>query len=274
MALRIVVCFLLAFASQVPARLKAQANEKPQLVVFAAASLTEVFRELGKNFEAQNSVTVQFDFAGSQQLVQQLALGARADVLATADIKQMSAARRSGLIDSSSVRILARNRLVVIAPEDNPAHIARLQDLAVPNLKIVIADSAVPAGRYARQVLERCSDKNVFGTLYKDRVLKNIVSFEENVRAVLAKVQLGECDAGIVYHSDVASDSLHRITRIEIPDSLNVVAEYPIAIARESNSREAAAKFFTYVLSEDAAKVLSKFGFIPTTPSGRSKGGS
>jgi molybdate transport system substrate-binding protein len=134
-------------------------------------------------------------------------------------------------------------------------------------VKIVLADSSVPAGQYAAQILDRCSAMKEFGASFSKNVLKNVVSYEENVRAVLSKVKLDECDAGIVYTSDISGDSTHDIMRVYIPDDLNIIAEYPIAVVKESKEKSLAASFMNYVLSDEGARTLTKFGFIPANQS-------
>jgi len=240
-----------------------QSQEKTKLHVFAAASLSEAFRALGKAFELKHpGVEIQFNFGGSQQLVQQIVQGADADILASANMKQMGIAVKSGVIDTSLPKVFARNRLVVVLPKTNPARLATLNDLAKPGVKLVLADSSVPAGQYALQILGRCSAMKEFGSSYRKNVLKNVVSYEENVLAVLSKVRLDECDAGIVYTSDISRDSTHEILRIYIPDDLNIIAEYPIAIVRESKAKSVAGSFIEYVLSDEGGRALSDFGFM------------
>src|SRR5207244_643871 len=148
-----------------------------------------------------------------------------------------------GKIDTGSVRIFALNHLVVIVPHDNSAGITSLADLSKPKTKIILADRNVPAGQYAIRFLDRCEKSSGFEASFKQHVLMNVVSYEENVKVVLGKILLGEADAGIVYSSDISRDSLHRVRRVEIPDSLNVIAEYPIAIAQEARSPQAAREF-------------------------------
>ena len=241
----------------------AQTGQNKELTVFAAASLTEAFQTLGRSFEAtHDSLTIRFNFGGSQQLVQQIIHGAKADLFAPAGMKQMNMAVGAGLVDSSLIRVFARNRLVVIVPKNNPAHVRELKDLATPKLKLVLADSSVPVGQYAIRFLERCSRTEGFASSFRKQVLGNVVSYEENVRAVLSKVRLDECDAGIVYSSDIARDSVHEISRIPIPDQLNIIAEYPLAVVSGSGNPKIAAQFLEYVLSDAGGRVLSQFGFM------------
>ncbi len=174
------------------------------LTVFAAASLTDAFQTISKNFStAHPGVDVVFNFAGSQQLAQQIGQGAPADLFASANASQMAVAIESGRVVSGAEQLFVRNRLVVVTPVDNPAGIATLADLAKPGLQIVLATKEVPVGQYALDFLDKAEADGTLGAGYRDAVLANVVSYEENVRTVLAKVTLGEADAGIVYRSDV-----------------------------------------------------------------------
>lgn len=233
------------------------------LNVFAAASLTDAFGEIGKNFEAAHpSVTVAFNFAGSQTLRTQIEQGAPADVFASANNMEMNTLVTDQKVQTGTPRIFLINQLVVILPPKNPAGISSLGDLARPGLKLVLAAESVPAGNYARQVLENLNAG--LGADYKDKVLANVVSNEDDVKQVVAKVELGEADAGIVYVSDaVAAPDLQRI---EVPSSANVIAQYPIASISGSGNSDLAADFVEYVLSSDGQAILKKWGFTPVAP--------
>ncbi len=236
------------------------------LNVFAAASLQDVFTEMGENFEAANPGTkVAFNFAGSQQLAQQIDQGAPADVFASANKAQMTAAIKSGRVVSGAEHVFVRNRLVVIVPKDNPGKVEKLQDLAKPGLKLVLAAKEVPVGQYTLDFLTRTLTDTNFGAAYQGAVLKNVVSYEDNVRSVLSKVVLGEADAGVVYTTDVTQDAAPKVTSIDIPDTLNTVAAYPIAALQDSKQADLAGKFVTYVLSDEGQKILASYGFIPAS---------
>lgn len=236
-------------------------SSKPQtLFVFAAASLTDAFTELGTNFETVNpGVRVTFNFAGSQALRTQIEEGAPVDVFASANTKEMDMLIAGGYIAPDAPQIFLTNRLVVILPADNPTGITTLEDLANPEIKLVLAAEEVPVGKYARQSLEQMNSS--FGADYMNNVLANIVSNEDNVKQVVAKVQLGEADAGIVYMSDVIAEP--DLKTIEIPTELNVIAAYPISSLTESANPELAEKFIEYVLSAEGQAVLAKWGFGP-----------
>ena len=233
------------------------------LTVLAAASLTESFSELGARFEAQNpGVKVAFNFAGSQQLAQQLAQGAPADVFASASPKYMDVAAQTRRVDPNSSKIFAKNRLVLIYPSDNPGGLGRLQDLAKAGLKLDLADKSVPVGQYALDFLDKAARDPAFDPQFKANVLKNVVSYEDNVKAVLTKVALGEADAGIVYTTDVTPDAAGKVNRLDIPDALNTLAVYPIAPIVDSPNAALARAFVDLVLSADGQGVLGKYGFM------------
>lgn len=233
-----------------------------ELNIFAASSLAVPFTELGKLFqESHPDVRLVFNFAGSQQLARQIIQGAPADVFASADQPQMAAA--AGYLSPAGQQIFARNRLVLIFPLENPAGIASLFDLADPGLKLVLAAPEVPAGQYALQLLAQASAAPDFTPEFKAEVLKNVVSYEDNVRAVFAKVALGEADAGIVYASDTSGRDGDQVGRLEIPAALNVFAAYLIAPLSAAVHPDMAQAFIDLVLSQPGQAVLAQYGFLP-----------
>ncbi len=244
----------------VPSVALSAASEPKTLTVFAAASLTNAFDEIGKTFEAANpGVTVKFNFAGSQTLRTQIEQGAQADVFASANTKEMDALVTGNFVAADSAQIFLINQLVLIMPANNPAGLVTLADLADPGLKVVLAAKEVPVGNYALQMLDKL--EATIGTGFKDKVLANVVSYENDVKQVVAKVQLGEADAGIVYLSDtVAAPELQKIN---IPAENNVVAKYPIAALSHSQNPELGQVFIAYLLSADGQSVLKKWGFLP-----------
>ena len=237
-----------------------------QVVVYTAASLTQAFTDLGNDFTRRHPGTkVLFNFAGSQQLAQQLALGAQADVFASADAKQMQAAQKAGRIAAGAEHLFAHNRLIAIVSLRPSVPVSTLADLARPGLKIVIAAQAVPVGSYTRIFLDKAAQDPSYGPAYREGVLKNTVSLEENVRAVLTKVVLGDADAGIVYSSDLTAGSASKVRSIAIPDALNTIADYPIAPVSNSRNPAAAKAFIDLVLSPEGQRVLASYGFVPVT---------
>lgn len=236
-----------------------------KLTVFTAASLTDAFNEIGDKFKQQNpGATFEFNYAGSQQLRTQLEQGAAADLFASANTKEMNAAIQSGLVVSGTQKTFVRNRLALIVPKDNPGAITDLKGLAKPGLKIVLAAPGVPVGGYTLIALDKMNAD--FGATFSQTVLANVVSQEDNVKQVVAKVQLGEADAGIVYTSDITPQVADELIRLDIPDKYNVLATYPIAVLKGARQADLAAKFMDYVLSSDGQAILTKWGFIPAKP--------
>jgi molybdate transport system substrate-binding protein len=229
--------------------------------VFAASSLTDAFNAIGEDLEAANpGLDLVFNFAGSQALVTQLSEGASADVFASANTTQMNAAVDAGVI-SGDPSIFAQNRLAIVVPKDNPAGITSFADLGKDGVKLVLAAEDVPVGQYGRQAICNAgADSATYGDSFVDSVSGNIVSNETNVKNVLAKVQLGEADAGIVYVTDVTPDVAADVTLIDIPDTVNVIAEYPIAAVNGGDEQSADA-FITYLLSDEGQATLESFGF-------------
>ncbi len=237
------------------------APAEPAIVVFAAASLTDAFKELGAAFTGQTGIPVTFNFAGSQQLRGQLEQGAAADVFASANVKEMEGALGSGLVQAGAARVFARNRLIVIRPRANRVQVTSLADLGRPGVKLVLADKAVPVGQYALDMLDKLAQDATYGPDFKARVLANVVSYEQNVKAVVSKVQLGEADAGVVYATDAAAAG-ERLTTVAVPDAYNQVARYPIALLSKSQQAASASKFVAFVLSEAGQRILAQHGFV------------
>ncbi len=229
------------------------------LIIYAASSLTEAFTAIGTEFEARHAdVQVVFNFAGSQALSTQLEHGAVADVFASADTVHMDRLQETGLLAEDPVSF-AENRLVVALPAANPAKLRSVRDLARPGVRIVLAQENVPVGRYTRQALVNLSADAAYGSAFQEAVRANVRSEELNVRQVLAKVTLGEADAGFVYVSDVAASTANIVT-LEIPGFANVEAVYPIALLTASNEKELAKRFIDFVRSPVAQEILQQAG--------------
>ncbi len=244
-----------------PATAASAPNGRTTLTVLAAASLTDSYQEIGKAFQtAHPGVNVNFSFAGSQQLRTQIEQGAKADVFASADTKNMNPLKTENLL-AGEPQIFTQNVLTVILPKANPAGLKTLQDLAKPGLKLVFEDASVPAGNYTLQILDKLSADPTYGADFKTRVLANVVSKETDVKAVVSKVSLGEGDAGVVYTTDaeVAAD---KLSTIAIPDKYNVIATYPIAALKASPNPTLAQQFVDFVLSSDGQAILTKYGFV------------
>jgi molybdate transport system substrate-binding protein len=258
---------LLALAACLALSIGSGAQEGRTLVVFAAASLADVFEDIAADFEAAHpGVDVLFSFGGSSELAAQIAEGAPADVFASANPRQMGAAQESGRIDADAPRIFARNRLTLIVPADNPAGIESLADLAQPGLTLVVASEGVPVRDYTETMLALLAEDDAFGAVYVEAFRANIASEEPNVRQVAAKVALGEADAGIVYASDVTPDLRESVLSFEIPDAVNTIAEYPIAALNDTPQPELAAAFVDAVVSGEGQATLGTWGFLPAAP--------
>ncbi len=230
-------------------------DDRQQLTVFAAASLTEAFEDLAERFEAAHpDVNVAVSFAGSQALRLQIEHGARADVFASANPHHMDALLGAGLVAGS--RAFAHNELVVVVPPDNPASIEKFADLPRAE-RLVIGAPTVPVGSYTHQMLERAGAH--LGGAFESAVLANVVSEENNVRLVRTKVELGEADAAIVYRTDAAS--CPRVRTIEIPAHSNVRASYLIASVSDAKRSDLARAWIEYVCSDEGRRVLERHGF-------------
>jgi molybdate transport system substrate-binding protein len=219
-----------------------------ELVVFAAASLTDAFDEVGAAFvEANPDVEVVVNHAGSQTLASQIGDGAPADVFASADTAHMEAVAAGGHL-AGEADGFATNRLEIAVEAGNPLGIGGLADLADPDVVLVLPAEEVPAGRYARTALEAAG------------VGVTPASLERDVRAALSKVELGEADASVVYASDiVAADG--RAEGVAIPAEHNVRATYPLAVLADAPNPTAAAAFVAFVLSEAGQRILASHGF-------------
>ena len=235
------------------------------LTVFAAASLTDPLTQLVNSLmESQAGLDITLNFAGSQTLVTQVDEGASADLLLLAGTGPMDRAIEANLI-AGTPEVFARNQMTVIVPTDNPAGLTTPADLAGEDIRLVLAAPDVPAGQYARESMCRMGqDESTYGPAFVDRVAANLVSEESSVKAVLAKVALGEADAGIVYVSDITPDQADSIVTIPIDPAVNVIATYPGGVVAGGN--EALATWFLGVLlGTEGQRVLADFGFLPVS---------
>jgi molybdate transport system substrate-binding protein len=236
--------------SGVAARAGGPASTRTQITVYAAASLTNVFPRIDP--------TPKYSFAGSNTLAAQIQQGAPADVFASANTTLPNQLFAKGLV--SRPVVFTRNTLVVVVPKSNPAGIRSVYDLKRPGTKLVVAGPAVPVGAYTVQILRNMGLTSV---------LQNVVSRETDVRDVLAKVALGEADAGFVYSTDARTVS-GQVTVLRLPAWAQPKVQYGIAVVSASPSKAAAIRFVAEVLSRAGQKKLIAAGFLPRVkPSGR-----
>lgn len=219
-----------------------------QVTVFAAASLTDAFGDIAAAFETANpGLTVAFNFAGSQQLAGQIVEGAPADVFASASPAQTDVVVAAGLAAHEPVDF-AGNRLEIAVEPGNPLLITGLADLDRDDIVLVLAAPEVPAGHYAAEALTAAG------------VEVHPASLDNDVRAALAKVELGEADAAVVYRSDIdaAGEGVEGVT---IPEDQNVVATYPVTVLTAARNADAAEAFVAFVMSAAGQQILRDHGF-------------
>ena len=235
---------------------RARGGEAQELVVFAAASLREVFQGLALEFEAQHpNSKVRFNFAGSQDLRVQIEQGAKVDVFASADWKHMGLLADRGMAIEPVV--FARNLPVVVVPKNNPAKVRSFADLP-KSTHLVVGATEVPIGAYTDAIF--ASAEKIYGKPFHQQILARVHSRELNVRQVLTKVALGEADAGIVYRTDSLTMP-DKVQMIEIPRQINIVAEYPITVLRLAPHPDLARAFVKLVLSKEGHETLAEAGF-------------
>jgi len=255
--------FAVVIAVLVLATSASYAQESKEITAFTAASLTGAFTEIGQMYKNETNISVVFNFDGSQVLRTQIENGAYADIFVSANAKQMNLMKNEGFMNNSSITVFTRTKPVIIVPKDNPAKIQSISDLAKPGLKIVIGTKDVPIGDYTLQILAKLANDSAFGPGFTKKVMANVVSNETNVNYITSKVALGEADAGFAYKSDVTKDLASKITKIEIPDKYNVIAEYPMGILKQSKYPAQAQEFINLVKSDKGMAVLEKYGFEP-----------
>jgi molybdate transport system substrate-binding protein len=230
-----------------------------EILVFAASSLTDAFTEAGEAFQAKNpKAKVTFNFAASSALATQINEGAPADVFASADSAQMRAVTEKG--NAADPVIFVTNKPTIVVPKSG-SPVEAFADLTKSGVRLVLAGPEVPIGRYAREILTNASKPGAgVSEDFSDKVLENLKSNEANVRAVLAKVQLGEADAGIVYTTDAAI-ATDEVRLIEIPEQYNVVAQYPMAAVKEAKNSAGAKAWVDFILGTDGQALMAKYGF-------------
>jgi len=225
-----------------------ESQQQTTLNVYAASSLATPFAYAGLAYEKEHpGVKVQFNLGASSDLARFVQEGAPADVFASADVANMEKVESEDLLFSPSV-VFATTYLEIIVEKGNPLNISSLQDLTDPDLIFVTTNPEVPIGKYTAEVFDKASL-----TVTPD-------SLESNVKGIMLKVAGGEADAGIVYHSEViASDG--QVEGVKIPTKLNIVAEFPLGIIKNSANKQEAQRFIDYLLSPVGQSLLTQYGF-------------
>ncbi|MEQ6024855.1 molybdate ABC transporter substrate-binding protein [Streptomyces salinarius] len=219
-----------------------------QVTVFAAASLKESFTTLGETFEKQHPGTeVTFNFAGSDTLAASITSGAPADVFASASPKTMATVTDAGAAAGTPVTFV-RNQLEIATLPGNPDRVSSLKDLTGSGLKVVLCDKTVPCGAAARKALDASG------------LELTPVSYEQDVKAALTKVELKEADAAVVYKTDVKAAG-DKVTGVDFPESAEAVNDYPITLLKNAPNTDAAKAFIELVKSAEGQRVLTGAGF-------------
>ncbi len=244
--LTLTIALLLALITGCNSSTTAPTDDK--IIVFAAASLTKSFTEIGKQFETDNQgASVEFSFAGSSDLVTQLSQGASADVFASADTANMEKAAQGGLLAGDPVNFASNTLTIVVAP-GNPKGIASFQDLAKPGLDVVVCAPQVPCGSATRKIEDFTG------------VRLAPVSEESSVTDVLNKVLSGQADAGLVYVTDAIAAG-DKVTAVPFAESGRAVNVYPVAVLKGSRNPGLARRFVEAVTGEAGEKILGAAGF-------------
>jgi molybdate transport system substrate-binding protein len=223
-------------------------SDREQLLVSAAASLTDSFEEIEAAFEEENpDVDVVLNLGASSALREQILEGAPADVFASANISNMDQVAAAGEV-AGAAQIFVTNSLQIAVPEGNPAGVTGLEDFAGDELLLGLCVEDVPCGEFGREALASAG------------VTPAIDTNEPDVRSLLTKIEAGELDAGITYVTDVMSTG-GTVEGVDIPEENNVVAEYPIAPLASAPNPDAATAFVEFVLSEEGQAILTTYGF-------------
>jgi molybdate transport system substrate-binding protein len=232
-----------------------------ELTVYGAASLKGALEKTKTVYEAANpGLTLTISTDSSSGLETQIEQGAPADVFLSADATNPKKLVDAGLADGDAVTF-AGNKLTVIVPADNPARIATAADLGKPGIKVIAAGDEVPISKYATQLVENLGKEAGYPDDFGAAYAKNIVSREDNVKAVVAKIELGEGDAGIVYVTDAKAST--KIATFDVPDSANVPATYDGVVIKASRNASVARVFLAWFAGPDGQAILGELGFLP-----------
>jgi molybdate transport system substrate-binding protein len=244
-----------------PAASQAVAPAGGELTVYAAASLKGVLEEAKAAYEAANpGMTLTLSTDSSSALETQIEQGAPADVFLSADTTNPEKLADGGFASGDAVTY-AGNELTVIVPTDNPGGISTPADLAKAGLKVIAAGDEVPITKYATQLVDNLAKEAGYPAGFAAAYAANVASREDNVKAVVTKIELGEGDAGIVYVTDAAASD--KVEVVDVPESANVPATYAGVVVKASPNQSAASKFLDWFAGPDGQAILSSFGFLP-----------
>jgi molybdate transport system substrate-binding protein len=243
------------------------AGAQPEVIVLAAASLTEAFSVFEPYAEQEMGADVKISFGGSQALRTSIEQGNAADVFASANMEHIEALQKANLI--SDAFEFAHNKLALIVPRDNPAAINSLADLGTKKARLVIAVEDCPVGKYTRKLLAACDKDPSFGAGFSEKVLGKVVSQDADVKQVLSKVTLGAADAGVVYDSDLTKEVQGQVQQIPVPDSVQQLVTYGIGIPGTAKNPEGGRKFVELLLSEGGRRVVDESAQIEFIPSAK-----
>jgi molybdate transport system substrate-binding protein len=247
-----------------PAAAASPNAERVELLILGAASLRSVLEVAEEAYEAAHpGTTVTISTDSSAALATQIELGAPADVFLSADTVNAQRLVGAGLAAGEPV-VFAENRLTIIVPTGNPAGIASPADLARPGLRIVAAGDEVPITRYAAQLVANLAEEPGYPSGFVSAYSANVVSREDNVKAVVAKIELGEGDAGVVYVTDAAASS--EVETVAVPDRANVPASFAGVVIEASAHLDAARAFLGWFAGPAGQAILAEFGFLPPSP--------
>ncbi|HEY9060372.1 MAG TPA: molybdate ABC transporter substrate-binding protein [Pseudobacteroides sp.] len=237
-------------------------SSKERIIVFAAASLSESFTEIGREFESKegNGVKVEFNFAGSQTLKTSLENGVKADIYASAGLSFMDELKDKGFL--GEYKVFAKNKLVIANNRRSKYDVKDLKSLTSKGIRIAVGDKSVPVGMYWIKALEQALIDGEINKEEKKLIEINIRTRELNVKDVVSKVYLNEVDAGVVYVTDLTKANPSILKAIEIPAFDKIIASYPIAVLSGSENRDLVKRFYDYVLSDEGKKLLQKYKFI------------
>lgn len=239
----------------------ANKENKEEINVFAASSLTESFTEIKELYEMSNAnIKINLNFAGSQALKTSIENGEKADIFVSANLKYMDDLKAKGFL--KDYKVFLHNRLVLVKNKNCTFSVKVLKDLSYDGISLVVGDKSVPVGSYWEKVLSNGMEDGTISAEERAKIDANIKSRELNVKDVLSKVLLGEVDFGVVYRSDITKGNEDKLEEIELAAFSKCDVEYPIAILKDSEERPEVNKFYNFLISDEAKEVLRKYKFV------------